>query len=273
MTSDQQEFEAWRRARWEEIFGPFGKARVVANGVISGIAPQTIAGVPGQWSTTADGALQIAATTSDGVMVNGNLVEGTVEVPAGTQVALPAELSAMTMGGNGTYGVVVIAAAAMARSGLSGIETYPYDPAWVLQGTYRAAPPGRTIKVDRLTVPRSQDVLPAPVDVVISLAGEERVLTVMEDLPGRRLLIFTDETNGSGTSEIGRWLLLPLLEAGSAVSVDFNRVTLSQHLFSPAVFTCPTEPAGNHLPVRVEAGERNLIFDHLRPVTHQEGKA
>lgn len=273
MTTDQEDFEAWRRARWEDISGPFGKATVVANGVISGAEPQTIAGVPGHWSTTANGALQITATESEGVIVNGQPVDGSVELPAAAQVGFPAERTAMTMGGNGTYGIVVIDTAAMQRSGLSGIETYPYDPAWVLQGEYRAAPPGRTVEVDRLTVPRSRDVLPSPVDVAVTVAGEERVLAVLEDLPGRRLLIFTDKTNGAGTSEIGRWLLLPLLEPGSTVTVDFNRTILSQHHFSPAVFTCPTEPAGNHIPVRVEAGERALNYRQDTSDIHHERKA
>jgi uncharacterized protein (DUF1684 family) len=87
------------------------------------------------------------------------------------------------------------------------------------------------------------------------------VLAVLEDLPGRRLVIFTDDTNGNGTPEIGRWLLLPLLAPGSTVPVDFNRTTLSHHHFSPVVYTCPLSPPGNHLPMRIEAGERALAYD------------
>lgn len=270
MTTDHDEFEAWRRARWEEIAGPYGKAKVVANGRISGPEPRTIAGVPGRWSTTSDGALQITATVPDGVVVDGQPVDGSVEVPAGSRVEFPAERTAVVMGGNGTWGVVVMDDDAVTRSGLSGIEIYPCDPSWVLEGEYREVRPGRTVEIDRLTVPRSKDTLPAPVDLAVTIAGEERVLTVLEDLPGRRLLIFTDETNGAGTPEIGRWLLLPLLEPGSSVTVDFNRTTLSQHHFSPSVFTCPLEPEGNHLPVRVEAGERALAYQHEAPTTEHE---
>jgi hypothetical protein len=30
------EHEAWRRARWDEVAGPNGKAKVVANGKVTG---------------------------------------------------------------------------------------------------------------------------------------------------------------------------------------------------------------------------------------------
>ena len=272
MSIEQEEFEVWRRARWEEIAGPHGKARIAAKGWISGLEPQMISGVPGQWSTTPDGALRLSAADTAGILVDGQPVAGPVEVevPAGSRVEFPEGLTATVMGGNGAYAVVVKDDTAVARSGLSGIESYPYDPSWVLQGEYRDAPPGRTVEIDRLTVPRSRDTLPAPVDLTISIGGEERVLTILEDMPGHRLLIFTDHTNGAGTSELGRWLLLPLADPGSIVTVDFNRAILSYHHISPAVFNCPTEPEGNHLPLRVEAGERALIYQHESPSFDRE---
>lgn len=271
MHPDTDDFEAWRQARWQEITGPYGKAKVVANAQITGPQPLAIPGVPGRWNTTADGALQIAAAAADGVVIEGRPVDGTARVPAGAKVAFPQDRTAMVSGRDGAYGVIVMDEAAVTRSGLTGIAAYPYDPAWVLHGEYRSATAGRMVEVDRLTVPRSKDTLPAPVDLAITIAGEQRVLTVLEDLPGRRLLIFTDETNGDGTPQIGRWLLLPAAEPGSGITVDFNRTTLSQHHFSPSVFTCPLEPAGNHLPIRVEAGERALI--HHEDASHPEGRS
>jgi hypothetical protein len=40
-----------------------------------------------------------------------------------------------------------------------------------------------------------------------------------------------------------------------------TQATLSHHHLSPSVFTCPLSPPGNHLPMRIEAGERALIYD------------
>ncbi|WP_328604297.1 DUF1684 domain-containing protein [Amycolatopsis sp. NBC_00345] len=262
--SDTVEYEAWRQARWEEMAGPEGKANVVARGMISGPSLQTLPDIPGQWSTTEAGGLTVTATASDGVVVEGKPVDGTVDVLPGGRLEFHSGRTGSIGGGDGAYGLIVMDHTAVARSGLSDILAYPYDPAWVLEGEYRAAPPERAIEVDRLTVPRTQDTIPAPVDLVVTINGEEHVLAVLEDLPGRRLVIFTDGTSGSSTPEIGRWLLLPPLEPGSTVPVEFNRTTLSQNHFSPPVYTCPLSPPGNHLPMRIEAGERALAYQSTK---------
>ncbi|WP_210590838.1 DUF1684 domain-containing protein [Streptomyces sp. GESEQ-35] len=149
------------------------------------------------------------------------------------------------------------------RTGLTGIDTFPYTPAWVFEGQYRAAPEGRRIEVPRLTSPRSTEAILAPVDLAVTIDGAEYVLAALQDFPGQRLVIFTDETNGDSTPTIGRWLVLPLplplLEPGSPLTVDFNKATLSHHHLNPDVFVCPLSPPSNHLPMRIEVGERALI--------------
>lgn len=251
--------EAWREARWDEIAGPNGKGKVVANGRVTGRDTLVIPGVPGRWRITEAGTLTVSAAAADGVTVNGRAVDGTAEVPSGSTLGFSGGRTGFAGGAGGFYGVVVMDHEALARSGLSGIDTYPYDPDWVFEGEYRAAPEGRRIDVGRLTTPRSTEAVLAPVDLAVTIDGAEHVLSVLEDVPGQRLVVFTDDTNGTDTPDIGRWLVLPLLEPGSPVTVDFNRATLSHHHLAPAVFTCPLPPPGNHLPMRVEAGERALV--------------
>ncbi|MDA0564181.1 DUF1684 domain-containing protein [Streptomonospora sp. S1-112] len=257
------DYEAWRRRRWEEIAGTNGKGTVIARATIHGREPHTLPGLPGQWTTTGSGALTVTAPARDGVRVNGETVEGTTEVPSGSALEFPGDLTGVAGGADGHYGVVVMDPSRVASSGLSGIDRFPYDPDWVFQGRYRAAPHGRRIEVERLTAPRSTEAVPAPVDLVVTVRGTEYVLAVLEDMPGQRLVVFTDDTNGDSTPMIGRWLVLPLLEPGRAVDVDFNQATLSHHHLNPDVFVCPLSPPGNHLPLRVEAGERALI--HTAP--------
>ena len=252
-------YEAWREARWSEIAGPNGKAKVVANGRVTGRDAVVIPGVPGQWRITEAGTLTVSAAAADSVTVDGEAVNGTAEVPSGSTLGFSGGRVGFTGGAGGFYGVVVIDHEALARSGLSGIDTYPYDPAWVFEGEYRAVPVGRRIEVGRLTTPRSTEAVLAPVDLAVTINGAEHVLSVLEDMPGQRLVVFTDDTNGTETPDIGRWLVLPLQEPGSTVTVDFNQATLSHHHLAPSVFTCPLSPPGNHLPVRVEAGERALV--------------
>ncbi|MER6949121.1 DUF1684 domain-containing protein [Nonomuraea sp. NPDC000554] len=259
--SEPAEYEAWRQGRWEEIAGPNGKAKVVANGKVVGPDVHTLPGVPGQWSTDEAGALTVTAAVENGVKVGGEAVEGTAEVPSGSPLEFPGGRVGFAGGSDGVYGLVVMDHQAVARSGLTGIDTYPYDPAWVFEGEYREAPEGRRIEVGRLTSPRSTEAILAPVDLAVTVNGTEYVLAVLEDMPGQRLVVFTDETNGNETPEIGRWLVLPLLEPDSRLTVDFNKATLSHHHLQPSVFTCPLSPPGNHLPMRVEAGERALVYD------------
>ncbi|BCJ50560.1 hypothetical protein Asp14428_20350 [Actinoplanes sp. NBRC 14428] len=256
------EYETWRAARWAELTGPNGRAKVVAKAVISGPGPTAIPGVPGQWGTTASGALTVTATAADGVRVGDRAVDGTVEVPSGGPIGFAGPRTGFAGGGSGAYSLVVFDDRAPARSGLSGIDAYPYDPAWVHEGEYRAAPAGRSVEVERLTSPRSTGSIAAPVDLAVIIDGIEYLFTVLEEQPGQRLVVFTDDTSGDGTPAIGRWLRLPPREPGSRLIVDFNRATLSHHHLAPAVFTCPLAPPGNHLPLRVEAGERALTYDH-----------
>ncbi|MFE2640878.1 DUF1684 domain-containing protein [Streptomyces scopuliridis] len=255
------DYEAWRQGRWEEIAGANGKAKVVTNGKITDRDPRTLPGVPGEWSTNEAGALIVTAKAADGVTIDGTTVDGTAEVPSGCSLEFPKDMVGFAGGADGSYGLVVMDHGAVERSGLSGIDTFPYDPTWVFEGQYRAAPEGRRIEVGRLTTPRSTEAILAPVDLVVTINCTEYVLAVLQDFPGQRLVIFTDETNGAETPAIGRWLVLPLLEADSTLTVDFNRATLSHHHLNPAVFVCPLSPPGNHLPMRVEAGERALIHD------------
>lgn len=253
-------YEAWRRARWIDIAGPRGKAKVVGNGQVMGRRGHAIEGVPGQWSTNEAGALTVTAAAHDGVTINGTTAEGTVVLTDDSRLEFPGRRSGFVSGSDGAYSLVVFDDVALADSGITGIDAYPYDPAWVVEGEYRSAPAGRRIEVERLTNPRSRHQIPSPVDLAVTIDGAEYVVAVLEDSPGRRLVVFTDETNGSGTPDIGRWLVLPLVAGGSALTVDFNQVTLSYHHVRPSIFHCPLSPPGNHLPMRIEVGERAYAY-------------
>lgn len=266
MSTDQvrtqpAEYDAWRRARWLDIAGTRGKAKVVGNGQVVGRDPRVIEGVPGWWSTNEAGALTVTAAARDGVMVDGATVEGTVVLVDGSRLEFPGGRRGFASGSDGSYSVVVFDDAALADSGITGIDTYPHDPDWVVEGRYRKAPEGRRIEVERLSNPLSVHQIPSPVDLAVTIAGTEYVLAVLEDSPGRRLVVFTDETNGAGTPDIGRWLVLPLLASDGALTVDFNKTTLSYHHVRPAIFHCPLSPPGNHLPMRIEVGERAYRYD------------
>lgn len=258
-THPAPDYQAWRAARWQDIAGRNGKAAVIGNGNVVGPEAVSLPSVPGRWSTDASGALTVTARPEDGVTIDGETVDGTATVPVGCALEFSGGRRGVVGGAAGDYSMVFFDSDAVAASGITGIDTYPYDPQWIVPGRYRPAEPGRRIEVGRLTTPRSTDLIAAPVDLVVDIDGTEHVLAVLEDSPGRRLAIFTDATSGTETPEIGRWLVLPLLTPHARLTVDFNQAVLSYHHVNPEIFFCPMRPAGNHLPLRIAAGERSLI--------------
>ncbi|MFE4915753.1 hypothetical protein ACFRCX_30060 [Streptomyces sp. NPDC056652] len=136
MTAPQipADYEAWRQGRWEEIAGAYGKAKVVANAKITDLGPHTLPGIPGEWRTTEAGDLTVTSKAADGVRVAGGLVDATSPVPSGGPMEFPDNRVGLTGGADGSYGLVVMDQGRVERSGLTGVDTFPYDPARVFDG-------------------------------------------------------------------------------------------------------------------------------------------
>lgn len=250
--------ETWRRERWEEVSGPRGLA---ATTVLAKITEpgQTVPGVPGYWNPPTAGSVRFAATPEDGVSVAGEPVDGTVELASRTTIEFQDGRSGIVGVYDGTGLLTVWDPQAPTLTRLKEIATYSFDPTWIVDGEYVPAPAGRVADVTRVTDPPSKDTMPAPGDIIVELGGEQRRLVAVEYLTGELLLVaFTDSTSGSATPRIGRWLILPKPE-GSVVRMDFNRTVVPNHVFAD-VFPCPLPPVGNHLPLRVEAGERGPVY-------------
>lgn len=219
---------------------------------------QILAGVPGRWNPHAADGLTLSAGCADEVTVDGEQVDGTVTISAQSEIVFCGARIGSVGGGDGVYGLRVWDPNAPTFSRLRAIDTYPFDPNWVIDAEYRPAPAERVVAVQRVTTPPSMEEVRSPGDLIFEIAGDQHTLQVIETFPGQRLVVFTDSTSGEQTPGIGRWLILSDPESG-ALTVDFNRVVLAHHSFSP-VFPCPLPPVGNHLPLRVEAGERAPLF-------------
>lgn len=155
--------------------------------------------------------------------------------------------------GAGRLGIRVKDTASTALRAFQGIDCYPVDPAWRVVGRLEPADPGATIAVPDVV----GDVLdePTPGDVVFEAGGARHRLRALESMPGHLWLIFADATSGHETYGAGRFLVTGALQADGSVEIDFNLAYNPPCVFSPYA-TCPLPPAGNRLPMRVEAGER-----------------
>jgi len=134
-----------------------------------------------------------------------------------------------------------------------GVPCFHVDPAWRLRGRLVPAAPGATIPVP--DVVGDVNLEPTPGVVELSIDGRPHRLEALEGEPGHLWLIFGDVTNGAETYAGGRFLSTGPVQPDGTIEVDFNLAYNPPCVFSPYA-TCPMVPAGNTLPVRIEAGER-----------------
>lgn len=140
------------------------------------------------------------------------------------------------------------------RLNFHGLQYFPYNPAWRIEGHFEKASPGRKLLVQDVTGGTQEYV--APGWIVFSYNGSAHRLEVVEE-PGEEdyFVIFRDRTAGKSTYPAGRFFYVAKPDATGHVLIDFNRAYNPPCAFTPYA-TCPLPPRQNWLPFAVEAGER-----------------
>ncbi len=139
------------------------------------------------------------------------------------------------------------------RRDFTGVDHWPVDPAWRLVARYEPTP-GTTLAVPDVLGFVEEE--PSPATVAFGIADDTYRLQGLQGGPNGELwLVFADATNGHETYGGGRFLYTPAPEPDGTVIVDFNRAYNPPCVFSPYA-TCPLPWPANHLPIRIEAGER-----------------
>ncbi|BBA96219.1 hypothetical protein RVR_1417 [Actinacidiphila reveromycinica] len=137
----------------------------------------------------------------------------------------------------------------------TGTPAYDPDPRWVRTGRFLPFDAPRPTTVGAV-VEGLQHVYDAPGEVEFELDGTTHRLTAFNGrAPGSLLVLFTDATSGVTTYAANRSLSLAAPDADGRVLVDFNRAANLPCAYTDLA-TCPLPPAGNRLPVAVEAGEK-----------------
>ncbi len=141
-----------------------------------------------------------------------------------------------------------------ARLAFRGIESFPVDLAWRIEARFDAYDPPKTIPVPNIL--GSVENEKSPGAVVFRLAEREYRLDAIRESGSEDLfLIFGDVTNGRETYGGGRFLYAAPPDKAGRVVLDFNKAYNPPCVFTPYA-TCPLPPAGNRLPIRIEAGEK-----------------
>lgn len=259
LTDLHRDRDAWHAEREEQLREPHGWLSLTALHWLTP-EPAVIEGLPGRWSATPDGVV-ITATAADGLAVRGvrgpRPVDGTVTlhpvnglpgslVEIGDRVV---EIARRT----DEHALRVRDPQAPTRVGFAGVPTFDVDERWVLDGVFEPYAEPAPVTVDAV-VDGLRHHLTAVGVVRFVLDGEERSLVAMPGKQGGLSLHFRDATNGVTTYPGGRSVQVADPVDGRVV-VDLNRLVNLPCAFTDFA-TCPLPPAGNVLPVAVEAGEK-----------------
>lgn len=149
------------------------------------------------------------------------------------------------------------------RKNFKGLDYYPINLDYRLKAVFvkNETPALFKMKTTTSRLPEYQKYG----EVHFKLDGEERVLEVyqspeiskMPDLEDYLFIPFTDLTNGIDTYDVGRYLDFKV-PSSPEVILDFNK-SYNPYCSYGGAYSCPIPPQANHLPLKVEAGEKKFV--------------
>lgn len=265
----EQLLATFRERRAASVVTPMGSLALVNTQWVD--SEQTIWGVPGRWAPRQDGGsgLTVTAEAADGITVDGETVDGTVTVrgkddPAPSDIRFDENrVGTVIAQPGGSYALRVWDAASDAIRGFGGIDAYPHNPDWVITADFTPNPEGTTVGFQHIKDEGEvrEEVIPG--SITFSKDGVDYDLAGFKS--GRAIqIVFSDATSGSETYSVGRFLFVAPRADGTVV-LDFNTAILPPCAFSYA-FNCPMPPKQNRFPVPIEAGEKNVLGTHGKPL-------
>lgn len=258
MTESDEKFALFHSRREMQVAEPFGSLALVLTQWLD--SEQAVWGVPGRWAPRTDGerGLVLTARPEDQIIVNGELVNGSVTLNGPGETAPSITLSdtrcATVIAEEGLSGLRVWDSKSESIENFGGIDTFPYNPDWVVKGKWKPNPTGTTMDVEKKLGVAKTEVIPGEIE----FNHEGHTVSLATIGTGKALqIVFADVTNGSETYSVGRFLfVVPNIDG--TVTMDFNYAVLPPCAFSYN-FNCPIPPKQNRLPFAVRAGERNVL--------------
>jgi uncharacterized protein (DUF1684 family) len=251
------DWEAWHQQHQERLAAPDGFLAITSINWLTEI-PTRFPDAPGEWAVGNSGVTVDLAPgeelTLDGTRITGRHSFGPIPERGGL---FPSDAA-------GVYEVAKRGGNDILRprhpdtpllAGFRGTPAYAPDPRWVISGRYRPFDEPRDVTVGSV-VEGLQHVYAAPGVVEFEVGGQSLALTAFNGAaPGSLHILFTDATSGVTTYAANRSLRVAAPDSDGTVLLDFNRATNLPCAYTDFA-TCPLPPAGNRLPVAVEAGEQ-----------------
>ncbi|MFC7529973.1 DUF1684 domain-containing protein [Actinoplanes sp. GCM10030250] len=255
-TEFRQEWDEWHAAHEQRRAAPHGFLAITGLHWLDA-TPQRFDGAPGSWSSSPEG-VTVALGEGEQLIVDGTALTGTHRFPP---IEERADITAdygdakIEIARRGGFDVVrprhpsnpVLAA-------YTGTPAYPADEKWVVSG--RFVPYDEPVPTTVGSVSEGlEHVYESPGRVDFEIGGQRLSLIAFNGAaPGSLYVLFTDGTSGLTTYAANRSLNIAPPDGDGAVVLDFNRSTNLPCAYTEFA-TCPLPPAGNRLPVAVEAGE------------------
>jgi uncharacterized protein (DUF1684 family) len=140
------------------------------------------------------------------------------------------------------------------RREFKGLEYYPIDPKWRIEARFEPYQPAKTIPITNVLSMTDDEISPGA--LAFDVDGKTyRIDPILEKGETDWFVMIADETTGRETYGAGRYLYVSPPDASGKVVIDFNK-TYSPPCAFTNFATCPLPPRQNHLPFRVEAGEK-----------------
>ena len=204
-----------------------------------------------------DGTVTLDLLADSGATIDGKdidhavLLDDSHEQP--TVVTFDGEASFYLISRDPKKGLRVKDPEAPTRTGFTGIERFPVDPAWRIEAKWIPFDPVQYLEVP--TVIGTVEKYPVPGKAVFERDGREYTILPVIEVPGDKELfvIFADRTSGKETYGAARFLYTAMPQDGKLV-IDFNKAYNPPCAFTPYA-TCPLAPPENRIDLRVTAGE------------------
>ncbi|MFI7407704.1 DUF1684 domain-containing protein [Streptomyces sp. NPDC049627] len=250
-------WEQWHRQKEEVLAGPHGFLAITGLHWLSA-EPARFEDAPGAWSTGAEGVVVELADgeelTLDGTVVRGRHGFGIIaERDSRYVTAGDAVIEIAKRGGHDI--LRPRHPDNELRTSFTRTPAYAPDTRWVRPGRFLPFEEPRAVTVGA-AVEGLEHVYDSPGQVEFELGGAVHRLTAFNgSTSGSLMVLFTDETSGVTTYAANRSLQIAAPDAEGRVTLDFNRAGNLPCAYTDLA-TCPLPPAGNRLPVAIEAGEK-----------------
>jgi len=140
------------------------------------------------------------------------------------------------------------------RREFKGLEYYPIDRKWRIEARFEPYQPPKMIPITNVLSMTDDETSPGA--LAFDVDGKTyRIDPILEKGETDLFVMIADETTGRETFGAGRYLYVSPPDAAGKVVIDFNKAYSPPCAFTNFA-TCPLPPRQNHLPFRVEAGEK-----------------